>query len=57
MKRVVSTKFGSGLTLGQIKHVLRASRGKGAPQKSGYKAIYCIATFSISFKPLNSEIT
>jgi len=29
----------AGLTLRQNKHMLRASRGKGAPQKSGHKAI------------------
>jgi len=32
-----------GLTLWQNKHLLRASRGNGAPQKSGHKAIYFIS--------------
>ena len=32
--------FRPGLTLRQIKHVLRASRSKGAPQKSVFKTIY-----------------
>jgi hypothetical protein len=32
-----------GLTLRQNKHVLRASRGKGTPQKSDHNAIYFIS--------------
>jgi len=32
-----------GLTIRQHKHVLRASRGKGAPQKSGHRAINFIS--------------
>jgi hypothetical protein len=32
--------FRPGLTLRQNNHVIRASRGKGAPQKSGLMAIY-----------------
>ena len=32
-----------GLTLRQNKHVLRASRGKEAPQTSDHKAIYFIS--------------
>jgi hypothetical protein len=32
-----------GLTLRQNKHVLRASRGKGAPQNVGHKKIYFIS--------------
>jgi hypothetical protein len=31
-----------GLILRQNKHVLRALRGMGAPQKSGHKPIYFI---------------
>jgi hypothetical protein len=31
------------LTLRQNKYMLRASRGKGAPQKSGHKVIYFIS--------------
>jgi hypothetical protein len=33
----------AGLTLEQNKHVFRASRDKGAPQKSGHKVIYFIS--------------
>ena len=35
--------FAPGLTLRQNKHVLRASRGKEAPQTSDHKAIYFIS--------------
>ena len=33
----------AGLTLRQNKHVIRASRRKGAPQNSGHKSIYFIS--------------
>jgi hypothetical protein len=36
-------KTSAGLTLRQNKHVLRASMGKGSPQKSGNKPIYFIS--------------
>jgi hypothetical protein len=39
----VTTTHSTGLTLRQNKHVLRASRDKGAPQKSRQKANYFIS--------------
>jgi hypothetical protein len=35
--------YGAGLTLWQNKHMLRASRGNGAPQIYDHKAIYFIS--------------
>jgi hypothetical protein len=39
----VNPRYRPEITLGQNKHMLRASRGNGAPQNYGHKAIYLIS--------------